>query len=508
MPSRRGFLNTISASAAGGAVLTQAPISWASALLPSVGIRMNPETKRLVKLIDDTSRERLQELLVSEFRRDVPYRELLAAAFMFAALRDGHHSVYLLHSAHQLSLDLSADDRMLPLFWAVDVMKEHLTRFRKSAVGPLDGPLPSASEAETEFKTAMEEMDREKAERAIIAISRSQGPKQAYAKFLPYACRDNFFIGHIPIGIVSAGRALETIGWHHAEPTLRYIVRDMYRQKHNLDGQPYPHNVERVNRTHTKLPIDWASREADKEKTIELLSVMKRGKWWNSNDWIAERLIAGEIKAGTVWDAIHLLAAEMMLLLKVGGRRLGNRPLHANTAANALHHVFSTSLDSRTRYLTMLQALSWVTEFTIEAKSRDGIREGDIVTMQPIDLDGDSNDTIAELLDALPPRVFLKEEDDRTGQDRAAELTFALTQSQQGCKDFIAAAQHSMARRLSINAHEMKYPIAMFEECRRVSPIWRPHLLAATSVFLQGTNSENNPAVERGAKLLAEGVSN
>jgi hypothetical protein len=60
-----------------------------------------------------------------------------------------------------------------------------------------------------------------------------------------------------------------------------------------------------------------------------------------------------------------------------------------------------------------------------------------------------------------------------------------------------------MARRLPINAHEMKYPIAMFEEYRRVSPEWRPHLLAATSVFLQGTNSENNPAVERGIKLLA-----
>ena len=65
-----------------------------------------------------------------------------------------------------------------------------------------------------------------------------------------------------------------------------------------------------------------------------------------------------------------------------------------------------------------------------------------------------------------------------------------------------------MDGRLSIDADAVKYPIAMFEECRRVSPTWRPHLLAATSVFLQDTNSENNPAVERGTRLLAKGATN
>lgn len=498
MASRRDFLCAIS----GGLALTHSPVSWAAAQLPRDGIRMDAETKRLVQLIDDTPREECQALLVKELRRGVPYRELLAGAFMFAALRDGHHSVYLVHSAHQLSLDLGANDRMLPLFWAVDVMKEHLARFRKSEVKHISGALPSAEKAEAEFKAAMEAMDREKAEHAIIAICRTQGAKQAYAKFLPYAARDNFFIGHIPIGVVSAGRALNTIGWHHAEPTLRYIVRDMFRQKHTLKGQPYPHNVERVDKTHDRLPVDWASHQTDKERTIELLAVMKKGKWWNSNDWVAENLIAGNIKAGTVWDAIHLMAAELMLFVEKGGQ-MGTRALHSNTAANALHHVFVTSLDSRTRYLTMLQALSWVTEFMLGVKGRDGLRPGDAATLQAIDLKGNAQETIEAMLTALPPRIFLKRDDDRTGQLKAAELTFALTQTREGANEFIKAAQHAMARRLSLNAHEMKYPIAMFEEYHRVSPVWRPHLLAATSVYLQGSNSQNNPAVERGIKLLA-----
>jgi len=499
MASRRKFLCAISA---GSLALTQAPLSWADIQLPSEGIRIDSETRRLVRLIDDTPREDCQAALVRELRRGVPYRELLAAAFLFAALRDGHHSVYLVYSAHQLSMDLSADDRMLPLFWAVDVMKEHLTRFRKSEVKPMKGPLPSAQNAEAEFTAAMEAMDREKAEHAIIAVSRALGPKQAYAKLLRYAGRDNFFIGHIPIGMVNAGRALNSIGWHHAEPTLRYIVRDVYREDHTLDGQSYPHNVERVDKTHDQLPIDWASHQADKERTIELLGLMKKGRWWISNDWVAENLIAGNLKAGTVWDAIHLMAAELMLFVEKGGQ-LGTRALHSNTAANALHHAFATCLDSRTRYLTMLQALSWVTEFMLDAKARDGLLSGDVTTMQPADLPGDKEETVQALLAALPPRRSQERDDDRTGQLKAAELTFAMTQTHDGANAFIMAAQHAMARRLSINAHEMKYPIAMFEEYRRVSPEWRPHLLAATSVFLQGTNSTNNPAVQRGIEQLA-----
>ncbi|MEM7476937.1 MAG: hypothetical protein AAF483_18280 [Planctomycetota bacterium] len=492
-------MHTISA---GSLALAQAPLSWADIQLPGEGIRIDAETSRLVRLIDETPREGCQAALVSELRRGVPYRELLAATFLFAALRDGHHSVYLVHSAHQLSLDLSADDRMLPLFWAVDVAKEHLTRFRKSEVKPMNGPPPSAQKAESEFTTAMEAMDREKAEHAIIAVSRALGPKQAYAKLLKYAGRDNFFIGHIPIGMVNAGRTLNTIGWNHAEPTLRYIVRDVYREDHTLDGQPYSHNVERADKTHDQLPNDWASHQADRERTIELLSLMKKGRWWNSNDWVAENLIAGSIKAGTVWDAIHLMAAELMLFVEKGGR-IGTRALHANTAANALHHVFATSLDSRTRYLTMLQCLSWVTEFMLDAKVRDGLLAGDVASMQPVDLPGDKQETILALLAALPPRSSQERDDDRTGQLKAAQLTFALTQTHDGANAFIQAAQHAMARRLTINAHEMKYPIAMFEEYQRVSPEWRPHLLAATSVFLQGTNSINNPAVQRGIEQLA-----
>ena len=122
--------------------------------------------------------------------------------------------------------------------------------------------------------------------------------------------------------------------------------------------------------------------------------------------------------------------------------------------------------------------------------------------MQPIEIPRDKQETLQAILDALPPRSSQEREDDRTGHLEAAKLTFALTQTRNGASAFIKAAQQAMARRLSINAHEMKFSIAMLEEFNRIGPTWRPHLLAATSVFLQGSNSENNPAVQRGADAL------
>ena len=111
MVSRRDFLHAVTA---GGISFAPACLSAEDLKLPAAGIRMMPGTDELVRLIDKTPREQCQKLLVDQYRRGVPYRELLAAVFFFAALRDGHHSVYLVHSAHQLSLDLPADDRMLP----------------------------------------------------------------------------------------------------------------------------------------------------------------------------------------------------------------------------------------------------------------------------------------------------------------------------------------------------------------------------------------------------------
>ncbi|MEM9645035.1 MAG: hypothetical protein AAF989_08570 [Planctomycetota bacterium] len=459
------------------------------------GVRVNPESRRLERLIDRTPREQCPLMLVEQHRKGVPYRELLAGAFLYALLRDGHHSVYIAHSSHQLSLDVPSQDRLLPLVWAVDVMKEHLTRFKKSEVQPLAGKFPSDESALADFHSAMEAMDREKAEHAIIMLARSLGPRQAYGLLLPYAIRDNHFIGHIPIAVVNAGRVLDVIGWHHAEPVLRYIVRDMYRQPHSLDKQPYVHNVERVAASHDRLPADWSSSRSDPASTKQLYAQIAKGKWWNSNEWIVDRMSLGSLHAGSVWDAIHLTAANLMIRMKLGGNRLGNLALHSNTSSSALHHVFRTSLDSRLRLVTMFQAVSWVTEFTLGESNRNFLRDRDILDLQPTTLDNNDSDSVQEIFDQLPPRVVRQEIHDRSGQDKAAELAFRVASRPTGVDALLSRTRDSMCRKLTLDTHEMKYPIAMFEELQRVHPVWRPHLWAATVQYLQGSQSIDNPAV-------------
>lgn len=499
--TRRRFLQTLANSgfAAGCAV----PLLADEVALPRLGIEPSKETMGLVRLIDITPREDCPQMLAEQLSAGVPYRELLAAAFMFAVLHDGHHTVYLVHAAHQLTLDAAPEDRVLPLFWAVDNMKEALARARAEQVGPLSGPLPKASQASAEFDAAMQSMDREKAEQAIIALSRSIGPKRAYSRFLKYAGRDNHFIGHIPIGIVSAGRALQSIGWQHAEPVLRYIVRDMYRTDHDLDGQPYEQNLERAKNTYEQLPAEWASAKADEGLTRELFGIMQRGKWWNSNDWIVEQLTAGRMKAGTVWDAVHLFAADLMVRHRLGGRRIATHALHSNTCANALHHAYNHCENSFDRYLTMLQAVSWVTESMLNEQQLGFLREQQITDMKETQLRGTDEEVVDEIFASLPPRIVYTENEDRTGQDHAAQLIFSLAHRSPDQSAFLSASRNILCHKSTINAHDLKFPMAMFEELKRISPTWRPYLLAATVHFMQSSNSVDCPAVVRGIDAIS-----
>jgi hypothetical protein len=45
-----------------------------------------------------------------------------------------------------------------------------------------------------------------------------------------------------------------------------------------------------------------------------------------------------------------------------------------------------------------------------------------VATKQAVDLKGSAQETIKALLSALPPRIWLKRNDDRTGQLKAAEF--------------------------------------------------------------------------------------
>jgi len=493
------------AAASGLSACGMRPLTGEEARLPADGIALDSSTAPLVKLLEDTPREKLQRMLVDQLELGVPYRKLLEAVFLYPVLWQGHHSAYIVHAAHQLSLDVSAEDRILPLFWAVDVMKEHLTRFKNTKVRPLPGKLPSPEKAQKEFTAAMESQNREQAQRAVIALSRVIGPKPTFRKLLHYASRDQSFIGHIPIAMVNAYRVLPVIGWRHAECVLRWVADQMFgRHLYPLEKQSYPHNVERVKESLAGLPIDWAKRASDDKAALELYELMLSGTWWKANEWIVNQLKSGRIQAGTVWDAIHLACADLMICHRKGGDRLGNRALHSNTCVNALHYVFRELNDPAARLLTLFQAVTVAVSFRGNERKLDLLRERRIVDIQPEEI-GSPEETVTAIFDALPPRIFLEEQEDRSGQDNAAKLAYSFATAYSDDSSLLSTARRIMCRKLTLDAHEMKFPIAMFEDTENVSPTWRPHMTAATIVYMQGTNSVDNPAVARGIAECGRG---
>jgi len=99
---------------------------------PPEKVRFGPDLEPIVRLIEETPRDQCVRVFVDELRRGLPYRRFLAAS-LFAGIRwaHSHHEVYKVHSMHQVSMDVRADERLLPLFWGLNGFKQRREDFFK-----------------------------------------------------------------------------------------------------------------------------------------------------------------------------------------------------------------------------------------------------------------------------------------------------------------------------------------------------------------------------------------
>ncbi|MCA9228108.1 MAG: twin-arginine translocation signal domain-containing protein, partial [Planctomycetales bacterium] len=135
--SRRRFLQTVGV---GTAALGLADLPFVSRL-PRVSAdeaRLNPQLVRLddsieplVRLLEETPRDRLLEAVAERIHAGTSYQEVLAA-LMLAGVRNVQprpsvgfkfHSVLVVNSAHLASLAGPDEERWLPIFWALDYFK-------------------------------------------------------------------------------------------------------------------------------------------------------------------------------------------------------------------------------------------------------------------------------------------------------------------------------------------------------------------------------------------------
>ena len=79
----------------------------------------------------------------------------------------------------------------------------------------------------------------------------------------------------------------------------------------------------------------------------------------------AVKLLNQGISPGSLWDAVILSACELLM------HSPGILALHATTATNALHYIYTASGDDTTRRLALLQAVGWQPMFRGRIKLTD-----------------------------------------------------------------------------------------------------------------------------------------
>jgi hypothetical protein len=476
------FLAQISHSAASDTTIRQGDVTF------------GPETDRLLRLIRTTSREECVPAFAREVKAGLSYRQFLTVLFLAAVENGDPHQVAQVYGAHRVSTDARVEERLLPLFWVLNRIKQESGGKPNSAVTPFKSELPGADRAAGIFREALLKSDAAEAERAALALARDHGPRYVMHRLWEFSVRNvGGTLGHTAIAHANSLRALEVMGWHHAEVALRYITRYIAGQK---GDKTYTANIERLKQTSSRLPVNWARAESNRAATVELYKLLRGGNAAESCDLICSQLLSGKATAGSVWDAISLAAADSVSRHKAGGAMIGGQ-IHAVTTTNALRYGFNLVEDPAVRLINLLQAAGVTADFFIRHFSKEGaLRDMNLLDLKSSA--GKPTGTIGDVFESLPFKgreYTQKTPDERAASDQACRMTLELLRNESNQAPFMQTARSFLCVKASLDPHDIKYPAAVFEDAYSVSAEWRPYLLASSVHSLHGTRSNDTPVL-------------
>jgi hypothetical protein len=467
---------------------------------PSV-VQLNSDIEPLVRLIEETPREKLLAVAADKVREGTTYGQFLAATLL-AGVRGikprpvgfQFHAVLVINSAHLATLAAADKDRWLPMFWALDNFKVSQATNKRQNAGWMmsaldDSKLPSAFSARQAFIDAMDNWDEEGSDRAIAALCRTASSTEIMELLWRYGCRDFRDIGHKAIYVANAYRTLNTIGWHHAEPVLRSIAFALLQHEGDnpakRDGEP--DRPFRDNRKRSEAIGDrWQSGKISPEATIDFLAALRTADWSGASDEIVNLRKKG-VHPQTVWDGLFLMAGELIM------RQPGIVGIHCVTSINALYQAYQTTGNSDTRRMAMLQGAAFLPMFR-EAMGKRG-KLGDVK------LDTLKADAPKEGEKWSVDDIFAKVGKD--GQAAARMALPLLTAEPQKANELMAVARRLIFAKGN-NAHDYKFSSAALEDYFNVSPHWRPRYLASSMVQLRGSGEADNDLIQRTREALAK----
>src|SRR5438552_12068544 len=184
------------------------PLSAAEVQVQPAVVQLNADIEPLVRVIEETPRNRLLEVAAERIRGGTSYQQMLSA-LMLAGVRGikprpvgfQFHAVLVVNSAHLASLAANDRDRWLPLFWGLDNFKgsqaTNNTQNNNWKMGPVDeAHVPAAHRARARFVEAMDNWDEEATDSAIAGLVRTAGATEAVELFWLFGARAFRDTGH------------------------------------------------------------------------------------------------------------------------------------------------------------------------------------------------------------------------------------------------------------------------------------------------------------------------
>jgi hypothetical protein len=464
-------------------------VSAAETKLDPKFVQFRPEIEPLVRLLEDTPRERLLEEIAARIKRGTTYREVLAA-LQLAGVRNiqprpvgfKFHAVLVVNSAHLASQNSPEADRWLPIFWALDQFKSSQARdvregdWTMNAVKESD--VPAADRAREMFVEAMDHWDEAKADVATAALARAATAQEVFDWFCRYGARDFRDIGHKAIYVANSWRTLQNIGWQHAEPVLRSLA---YALLYHEGDNPAERDAEAdlPGRRNLKLikdiPAAWQNGKPDVDATRTFLKALREESWQETSDRVVELLKRG-VAAQSLWDALFQSAGELLM------RKPGIGTLHSVTTTNALHYAFQHTANDETRRFLLLQNAAFIPLFRGRASADRGVMIDEFESVATKAAGGEALEEIFADVSA--------------DKSLAARKTLAWLRATGEAKPFIAAAQRLIYLK-GTDSHDYKFSSAVLEDYFNLSPKLRDRFLAASVFWLKGSGAPESGLVAR-----------
>jgi len=180
-------------------------------------VKLADDIEPLVRLLEETPREKLLEEVAQRIRGGTSYREIVAA-LLLAGVKNVQprpsvgfkfHAVLVVNSAHLASLGSPDSDRWLPIFWALDEFKNSQAKNIKERNGWRMGPVnedrvPPPHLARQAFTLALENWDVPAAD--AIAFDEWKPTIRPGSWLLDVGCgngRSTFKLGDVDVNILA-----------------------------------------------------------------------------------------------------------------------------------------------------------------------------------------------------------------------------------------------------------------------------------------------------------------